>query len=82
MTTKTVTFQLPLDLYDMLKYLAKQERKEPKEVMEQLITLAYEQRLQTTTTSAFQTILEHAANLGVSDLAVHHDDYLYGTDKR
>ncbi len=81
MTTKTVTFQLPLDLYDKLKSLAKQERKEPKEVMEQLITLAYEQSFQAAT-PAFQTILEHATNLGVSDLAAHHDNYLYGTDKR
>ncbi len=80
MTAETITLQLPLDLYDKLKSLATEGSKEPKDVIEQLITTAYEQRFQATT-PAFQVILEHATDLGVTDLAEHHDHYLYGTDK-
>jgi hypothetical protein len=81
MITETIMLQLSLDLYDKLKSLATEGRKEPKEVIEQLITTAYEQRFQATT-PAFQSILDNAADLGVIDLAEHHDHYLYGTDKQ
>jgi hypothetical protein len=81
MITETIMLQLPLDLYDKLKSLATEGKKEPKEVIEQLITLAYEQRFQATT-PAFQLILDNATDLGVTDLAEQHDHYLYATDKR
>ncbi len=31
---------------------------------------------------AFEHILKRAMDLGISDLAIQHDHYLYGTDKR
>jgi alkyl hydroperoxide reductase subunit AhpC len=31
---------------------------------------------------AFKQILKRAMDLGISDLAMQHDHYLYGTDKR
>lgn len=31
---------------------------------------------------AFKQILKRAIDLGISDLAMQHDHYLYGTDKR
>ncbi len=31
---------------------------------------------------AFKQILKRAMDLGISDLSMQHDHYLYGTDKR
>lgn len=80
MTTQMITLQLPLDLYNKLKSLATEGQQEPKQIIEQLITQAYTQRFQTIT-PAFQMILDNAVDLGVTDLAEHHDVYLYGTDR-
>jgi ribosomal protein L17 len=68
-------------LYEKLKSLAKEQQKEPAAVVEQLITMAYQQQIQAST-PAFQNILENAVDLGVTGLAEQHDHYLHGVAKR
>lgn len=81
MSTEVITLELPSDLYEKLKSLAKEQQKEPVDVVEQLITMAYQQQIQAST-PAFQNILESALDLGVTDLAEQHDHYLYGVAKQ
>ena len=76
-----ITLELPVELYDKLQRLATHKRKEPVDMVAQLVTAAFEQYEQAST-PAFQSILEHASDLGVTDLAEHHDHYLYGVEKQ
>lgn len=77
MTTQVITLELPLDLYHKLKFLATEQKKDPTTIIGQLITRAYEQQPRSLT-PAFQTILENAMDLGITDLAARHDYYLCG----
>lgn len=80
MEANTVTVEMPVQLYQELQLLAEDERAKPMEVLSRLIKVAAQRRSQPTT-RAFQRILERATDLGVDDLAEHHDYYLYGVDK-
>ena len=83
MTVGTVTVKLPKDLYARLDTLAKQERTDVVELLDRLAASAAASRAQVEpSTAAFQRILDRAADLGISDLAEHHDHYLYGTEKQ
>jgi hypothetical protein len=44
MNTKTVTLQLPANLYDQLRELAAEEQIEPEEVLSHLVSAAYQHR--------------------------------------
>jgi hypothetical protein len=81
MTTELITLQLPIELYDKLQSLAANKQQDPVNVIVQLITAAYEQQFQASV-PAFRTILDHATDLGVPDLAEQHDHYLYGVEKK
>jgi hypothetical protein len=80
MATNVVTLELPIELYDKLQFLATNKHKDPIDMIAQLVTMAYEQQPQAST-PAFQSILEHATDLGVTDMAEQHDHYLYGVEK-
>ena len=83
MTAGTVTVKLPKDLYARLDRLAKQERTDLVELLDRLATSGAVSRAQIEpTTTAFERILGRATDLGVSDLAEQHDQYLYGVEKR
>jgi hypothetical protein len=76
MATEIVTLEIPVDLYDKIQFLATDQHQDPVEIIIQLVTTAYEQRAQAST-PAFQTLLAHAMDLGISDLSSHHDQYLH-----
>lgn len=82
MSSRTVTIQLPASLYADLQALATDEQVELVEVIARLIEMAHRRRQLEPSTLAFQRILERATDLGVTDLAEKHDDYLYGVEKR
>jgi hypothetical protein len=84
--TAYVTLRLPKHLYAELQSLAANEQESLADVIARLITIAREQppppeTEQEASTPAFQHILEHATDLGVTDLAEQHDHYLYGVEK-
>jgi hypothetical protein len=81
MATEVITLELPIELYEKLRLLATHKRKDPVDMIAQLVTTAYEQYPQAST-PAFQSILEHATDLGVRDMAEQHDHYLYGVEKQ
>lgn len=80
MATETVTLELPADVYDKLQKLAATQQQDEATLLARLVTTAYEQN-QPASIPAFQTILENATDLGVADLADHHDQYLYELDR-
>lgn len=80
METNTVTIEMPVQLYQKLQLLAEDEHANPLEVLYRLIKVAPRRRTRPTT-QAFQRIAERATDLGVDDLAEHHDHYLYGVEK-
>ena len=83
METATVTLKLPTQLYTRLQARAREERTDVVELLNRLVEKTdFAPAAQTPSTQAFQSILERATDLGVSDLAEQHDHYLYGVDKR
>ena len=78
MSSTTINLELPAKLYADLQTLAKEEQVDVVEVLSRMVVLA---RQSQAPTRAFQRIMEHAADLGISDLAEHHDHYLYGIEK-
>ena len=83
METATVTLKLPTQLYTRLQARAREERTDVVELLNRLVEKTDSApAAQTPSTQAFQSILERATDLGVSDLAEQHDHYLYGVDKR
>jgi predicted GTPase len=82
MNAQVVSLQLPNDLYDKLQFLSASKRKNPVDIVAQLITTAYDEQQTKASTPAFQDILENAADLGVTDLSEQHDHYLYGVEKQ
>ena len=79
MEATTITVEMPIQLYQQLQLLAEDECAKPMEVLSRLVKVAVQRRAQPAT-RAFQRILERATDLGVDDLAEHHDHYLYGVD--
>ncbi len=87
MDAEVVILQLPASLYAELQSLATDDQENLVDVIARLVAVARElsPKLEPeppTPTSAFQNILEHATDLGISDLAEQHDHYLYGVEKR
>jgi len=78
MSSTTINLELPAKLYADLQTLAKEEQVDVVEVLSRMVVLA---RQSQAPTRAFQRIMERAADLGISDLAEHHDHYLYGIEK-
>ena len=81
METNTITIEMPVQLYQKLQLLAEDEHANPLEVLYRLIKVA-PRRQTRPTTQAFQRILERASDLGIDDLAEHHDHSLYGVEKQ
>lgn len=81
MASETVTLQLPASLYADLESLASDEQAELADVIARLVETARRQRQTEPHSHAFRRILERATDLGITDLAEHHDHYLYGIDK-
>jgi hypothetical protein len=81
MASETVTVRLPASLYADLESLAADEQAELADVIARLVEIARQQRQAEPRSRAFRRILERATDLGITDLAEHHDHYLYGVDK-
>ena len=88
---KTVTLELPCDLYDGLQSLGAGDGIDPVQVIADLVKRAQQLRITDAQANADATptgsdVLRQLANLaqdlGVEDLAEQHDHYLYGTEKR
>ena len=58
MTSQVVSLQLPNDLYDKLQFLSANKRKNPVDIVAQLITAAYDEQLTKSYTPASQNILK------------------------
>jgi hypothetical protein len=76
MTSQVVSLQLPNDLYDKLQFLSASKRKNPVDIVAQLITAAYDEQLTKSYTPASQNILKNTADLGVTDLHEERDPVL------
>jgi hypothetical protein len=91
-----VTFELPAELNYKLQTQADLQKIPLSKLIEKLLHQLFDYELSIEdrkkqypsaddvqcTTLSFQTILDSAMNLGISDLAEQHDHYLYGIDKK
>jgi hypothetical protein len=66
---------------DILSVAEGTEQADVVEVLRRLIAQAREREQPSTSGGALDRILARATNLGVEDLAEHHDYYLYGVEK-
>ena len=76
MDVEMTTLKIPTQVYSDLQTLAETEQADVVEVLRRLIAQAREQP--STSGGALDRILARATDLGVEDLAEHHDYYLYG----
>ncbi len=86
MDTEVVTLHLPVNLYVELQALATDEQEDLVDVITRLVAIAREfspkpELEPQPPTPAFQNILDHAIDLGITDLAEQHDHYLYRVEK-
>jgi len=80
MDIEMTILKIPTQVYSDLQTLAETEQADVVEVLRRLIAQAREKP--STSGGALDHILARATDLGVEDLAEHHDHYLYGVEKQ